>query len=97
MPRAPKGSPKRPPGRPKGDTPPIPVTGFRVPPETLAALDDIAAELSQGAVRATRASVAVEALREFVERHRAKAAGAGARAPAPEGSPAPRAARKAST
>jgi predicted transcriptional regulator len=64
-----------------------------VPPDILSALDEIAAELSQGAVRATRASVAVEALREFVERHRVNASGA--RAPVSVGSPAPRAARKA--
>lgn len=42
-----KKAPAKPLGRPKGDTPPPPVTGVRIPIELLAALDALAAKRTE--------------------------------------------------
>lgn len=59
-------------GRPKGATPPIGVTGFRIPPELLARLDaDVAArnaELASIGATVNRTSVMVAALTEYCDR-----------------------------
>lgn len=69
---APKPATKHAGGRPKNKIPPAPVTGFRIPLDVIADLDAVVADLSTGAVTASRTSVTVEALRAFIARHRAE-------------------------
>lgn len=92
MPR--KAPPARPPapatakrvGRPKGATPPPPVTGFRVPKELLDRLDAIAQrrerELAHLGANVSRNAIVVAALTEFCDREEHSPEKTPARAPA---------------
>lgn len=60
---------KHPGGRPKGAVPPPPVTGFRIPEDLMTDVDRLVEQLTAGAVRASRTTVVVDALREYVARH----------------------------
>lgn len=65
-------APKKPRGRPRGETPPPPVTGVRIPAEVLVALDAIverrAAAMAPQGGTTSRNAIIVTALREFIER-----------------------------
>jgi len=73
------GPAKRGRGRPKGDVPPAPVTGFRVPAELLERVDRIVEarnkELAPIGAKVNRSAVVVAMITEGCERAEAAAAG----------------------
>ena len=67
-----KPAPVRPRGRPPGETPPPGVTGVRIPPSELAAIDAWVDDLNRTntSMRATRSSVLLDVIRKALASER---------------------------